>query len=308
MRQVHLDTDLGGDPDDACALGMLLGLPDVEVNGVTTTIDPGGRRAGYARHCLGLLGRLDVPLAAGAEVESTHGRPAKPYGEGYWPPDAAPLPGRTDAALDLLAENVERGATVVAIGPFTNLGLLEHAHPGTLARADVVVMGGWTGPPRHGLPPWGPERDWNVQWDPAAAATVAQTAGALTLTPLPTTLQVHLRRADLQRLRATGRYGELLADQSERHAVDSGKAALGPAYDRLPDDLLNFHHDPLAAATAVGWAGVTVERAHLRAELRGDILHWVADPSGRDVAVVTDADGPGFTSYWLDALERAQTQ
>ena len=47
MRRVHLDTDLGGDPDDGCALAMLLGWPGVEVVGITTTADSDGRRAGY---------------------------------------------------------------------------------------------------------------------------------------------------------------------------------------------------------------------------------------------------------------------
>src|SRR5436189_172857 len=42
--RVHLDTDFGGDPDDACALAMLLGWPDVELVGITTTTDRGGRR------------------------------------------------------------------------------------------------------------------------------------------------------------------------------------------------------------------------------------------------------------------------
>ena len=55
--RIHLDTDLGGDPDDACALAMLLGWPGVEVVGVTTTMDPGGRRAGYVGRCLDLAGR-----------------------------------------------------------------------------------------------------------------------------------------------------------------------------------------------------------------------------------------------------------
>ena len=39
--RIHLDTDLGGDPDDACALAMLLGWPEVEMVGITTTTDPG---------------------------------------------------------------------------------------------------------------------------------------------------------------------------------------------------------------------------------------------------------------------------
>ena len=55
--RVHLDTDLGGDTDDACALAMLLGWSGVELVGVTTVADPGGRRAGCVAHCLGLAGQ-----------------------------------------------------------------------------------------------------------------------------------------------------------------------------------------------------------------------------------------------------------
>ena len=33
--RVHLDTDIGGDVDDLCALAMLLGWPGVEVTGIT---------------------------------------------------------------------------------------------------------------------------------------------------------------------------------------------------------------------------------------------------------------------------------
>jgi hypothetical protein len=39
--RIHLDTDLGGDTDDACALAMLLGWPGVELVGIATTADPG---------------------------------------------------------------------------------------------------------------------------------------------------------------------------------------------------------------------------------------------------------------------------
>jgi inosine-uridine nucleoside N-ribohydrolase len=43
--RIHLDTDLGSDTDDACALVMLLGWPDVEITGITTVADSEGRRA-----------------------------------------------------------------------------------------------------------------------------------------------------------------------------------------------------------------------------------------------------------------------
>ena len=43
--RLHIDSDLGDDPDDACALVMTLGWPGVEVSGITTVDDHDGRRA-----------------------------------------------------------------------------------------------------------------------------------------------------------------------------------------------------------------------------------------------------------------------
>ena len=56
-RIVHLDTDLGGDIDDLCALAMLLRWEQVEIAGITTVAEAGGRRAGYVRQVLELEGR-----------------------------------------------------------------------------------------------------------------------------------------------------------------------------------------------------------------------------------------------------------
>ena len=72
---MHLDTDLAGDPDDVAALVYLLGRDDVELTGITTVDDQGGRRAGYVAEVLRLAGREEVPLAAGAEASLTTGRP-----------------------------------------------------------------------------------------------------------------------------------------------------------------------------------------------------------------------------------------
>lgn len=298
--RIHLDTDLGGDPDDACALAMLLGWPGVELTGVTTSIDPGGWRAAYAGHILSLVGRGGIPVVAGAERSSSHPRPARPEAR-YWPRVRTPAPAAAGAAGELLRASIDAGAVIVSIGPYTNLAALGSV----LSGVPVVVMGGWVDAPRAGLPPWGPERDFNVQWDVRAAAAVAATA-ELTLVTLPTTLQAPLRRADLARLRATGPLGALLAAQSEAHAVDEGKAALGPAYDGLPDDLLNFHYDPVACAVAVGWPGASVETMPLTTELHDDVLHWRRDPRGRFTRVVTAVDGPAFTETWLTAVTRAQ--
>jgi inosine-uridine nucleoside N-ribohydrolase len=303
---IHLDTDIGSDPDDGCALAMLLGWPGVEITGITTVADPGGVRAGLVHEILRLAGRTDIPVAAGAERPLSARQEAWPVvDEALWPARPA-RPAPPGAALDLMARSIDRGATVVGIGPYTNLAMLAAGRAGSLAQAPVVLMGGWTGPPAAGLPPWGPARDANVQWDVRAAEAVTAEAADLTLVTLPATLQAHLRRADLARLHDSGRIGVLLADQSEAHAVATGKAALGPAHRALPDDLLNFHYDPVACAVAAGWDGVRTEDQRLRAVLDDGTLRFEPHPQGRPTRVVVDVDGAAFTAVWLAAVEAAQ--
>ena len=45
MVKLHLDTDIGGDMDDLCALALLLRWPDVALTGITTAAEAAGRRA-----------------------------------------------------------------------------------------------------------------------------------------------------------------------------------------------------------------------------------------------------------------------
>jgi purine nucleosidase len=303
--RIHLDTDLGGDTDDACALAMLLGWPDVEITGVTTVADPGGRRAAYVAHMLRLAGRDDIPLAAGAEVSATTlGRADPVDDERHWPASVTPRPSPPGAALDLLERSLDTGATLVAIGPYTNLALLEICRIGSLRRQPVVVMGGWVEPPAPGLPRWGPEMDFNVQWDTRAAEVVAATA-RLTMVTLPATLNAHLRRADLPRLWAAGPLGQLLARQSEAHAETYQMEKLGRDHSGLPDDLLNFQYDPVACAVALGWSGATVEDIRVRPMRMGDVLSFQPHPEGRSTRAVLDVDGAAFRETWLSAVEAA---
>jgi purine nucleosidase len=296
---------LGGDTDDACALAMMLGWPGVEITGITTVADPGGRRAGYVEHLLRLAGRDDIPLAAGAEVSlTTLGRADPVDDERQWPATIAPRPSPPGAALDLLERSLDAEATLVAIGPYTNLALLEIARSGSLARQPVVVMGGWVQPPAPGFPRWGPDMDFNVQWDTQAAEVVAATA-RLTLVTLPATLHACLRRADLPRLRAAGPLGELLARQGESHCQTNQMAKLGRNHSALPDDLLNFHYDPVACAAALGWSGATVENMRLRPVRQHDLLSFQPHRKGRPTRVVVHVDGAAFRETWLSAVEVA---
>ena len=303
MPLVHLDTDLGSDTDDLCALAMLLGWPKATVTGVTTCTDPGGLRAGMTAYALALAARPEVPLAAGAE--GTLAPPMVPFEfPDYWPEPIAPRPSPPGAAPDLVTAGVEAGATVVAVGPYTNLALLEAARPGLLGRAKVVVMGGHVPAANPGLPPWGQEEDFNLQQDHQAARVVLEACDPVVV-PLSATAQVHLRAAHLPRLRAAGPLGALLADQAEAHARDQGTIELGRTWPGLPDDLLNFQHDPLACAVALGWDGVRVEEVPVRLATGGGRLRMTEEAGARPLRVVTAVDGPGFADAWLAAVERA---
>ncbi|HEY6745793.1 MAG TPA: nucleoside hydrolase [Mycobacteriales bacterium] len=287
--RVHLDTDFGGDTDDACALAYLLGCADAELTGVTTVADRDGSRAAYARHLLGLAGRDDVPVAAGAARSLTTGETAEPE-HADWP-RCPPAPQPPGAALDLLDRSVAAGATVIGIGPFTTLALYDTLSPGRL-RAPVL-MAGHAGAPAPGLPSWGPEFDFNNQWDRRAYEIMLATGP--TLVTLAATLTTWARAADLPRLRAAGPVGALLAGQLAAHRERNGM----PPGAALPADFLNFQYDPAACAVALGRALATTEATAVRLRPDGGLDR---DPGGHPVRLVTSVDGPAFAAEWLAAV------
>src|SRR5215204_1205483 len=146
MPEIHLDTDLGGDMDDLCALVMLLRWEEVDFTGITTVAEAGGRRAAYTRFVLDLEGRSNIPVAAGADVAGGFYRYPElgyPDEQRYWPQKITSMPNELEDALELLKQSIEQNATIIAIGPFTNLYLLDLKYPGILQQAKLYLMGGY---------------------------------------------------------------------------------------------------------------------------------------------------------------------
>ncbi|MGH2527374.1 MAG: nucleoside hydrolase, partial [Actinomycetota bacterium] len=299
--RIHLDTDLGSDTDDLCALAMVLGWPDAELVGVTTSTDPGGRRAGFVAYALELGGRSDVPFAAGAEGSIGGLFEALAFPD-YWPVSIAPRPSPAGAAVELLESNARVGAVIVAVGPYTNLAMLETARPGLLASAGVVVMGGHHTTPRDGLPPWGMRDDFNVQQDAVAASIVFGRCDPIVV-PLAVSLEVCVRSMQLSELRDAGALGALIADQAKRHARDNGRDQLPASFPGLPGDLLNFQYDPLACAVALGWDGVTVERVPCSFEREDDgVLRMERREGGVPLRTAVAVEAERFEREWLEAV------
>ena len=307
MLKLHLDTDLGGDIDDLCALAMVLNWPGVELLAVTTNSDDRGRRAGYTRYALGLAGREDIAVAAGADVslDCYRVRPGLPDENVYWPEPIPPAPTPLDQALSLLERSIKQGANIAAIGAYTNLALLENRSPGILRRARLYLMGGYVFPPREGFPLWGNDMDWNVQVDVESAHYVLQHSSP-TLVPLSVTVETSLRRAHLATLRQSGPLAQLIARQAEAFAKEwNNEVQYGQTCKGLPEDTINFQHDPLACAIALGWnEGVEIREVPLKLEIKDGWLCQTVDDSGKLTKVVTRVNGGKFNEFWLSTVAR----
>ena len=303
--RIHLDTDLGGDADDVAALAMLLGDSGVELTGITVCTDGTGRRTAFARHILELAARTEVPVAGGAA--GVLGGPLvtlREHDERYFPEFDFLAPVRRDppgAALELLAGSIDAGATVIAIGPYTNLAALEAMRPGSLSRAPLAVMGGYIGPPRPGYPPWPPKADFNVSCDPIAARVVFEQADPL-ITPLLVCMEVAIQTRDIAPLEAGGPLSRLVAHQAQLQFADSRFGRLVAENPALPRDLLNFQWDPLACAAALGWDCVTISELALALVERDGALAFEEQPGAKKRKVVTAVDAAAFRERWLERV------
>ena len=203
-RPVLLDTDLGSDVDDAIALALLMACPELRLVAVTTVAADVRGRAWAAARLLGLGGRSEVEVCAGArealvrrdrfvwrEIET----------EGYPPGADARLSDEPAAERIVRAARETPGLELVAIGPLTNLAhalALDPKLPSRVAR--LHVMGGHIRRVAIGTRVCEPGIDYNLCSDPEASAMVLGAGFATRLVTADVTLETWLREADLARL------------------------------------------------------------------------------------------------------------
>ena len=293
--------------DDLCALSMLLRWSgDIHLTGITTVAEAKGRRAGYVQYVLGLEGKKEIPVMAGADVSQGFYRYAElgyPSEERYWPEPIPPSSNTTEEAIHLLKQSIEQGATIIGIGPFTNLYLLDLEYPGILMQANLFLMGGYIYPIRSGFPHRGNDTDWNIQVDVKSAKHVIENSNP-TLIPLTVSVETALRRAYLDDLRESGGLGQLIARQAEAFAIDEEmERRFGETCNGLPKDIINFQHDSLACAIALGWDdGVAISEIPLKLELEDGWLHEKIDATGKLTMVITKIDGNKFNEFWIKTI------
>lgn len=300
--KVHLDTDLGGDIDDLCALALLLKWPDVEITGITIEGDDKGKRAGFTKYALKVAGKENIPVMAGSDISLGCYRIFLGcQGKDYWPQDLPPVNNSPDEALDLLKKSVDDGAIIVAIGPLTNLYLLEQKFPGILLKAKLYLMGGYIYPPRKGYPQWKQNFDFNLQVDITSAKYVLEHSQP-TLIPVTLTVETYLRRTYLEDLKKADNLCKLIAKQAEAFAIDEKyEEKYGKTCPKLPKDIINFQHDPLTVAIALGWnEGIEFKDLPLKLSIKDTWMYETIDSVSKKIyRVVTKVDGEKFSQDWL---------
>jgi purine nucleosidase len=294
-----LDTDIGGDVDDALALAYALRHPDLELRAVTTVSGDTDVRAHIAARLLEIDGRDDVVVAAGVggfmdSVWFGH--------EGDGLPAGPEVPIDERGAVDVLLD-VSRSPdspVVATIGQQSNVAAAVTRDPAYVQRVPLLaVMGGVFAPiDLHGER-LGPARDFNLVTDPEASVTSLDAGFSIRYVPLDVTMRTTLRDRHLDRLRAGDDLCRALASlcgvwRTALHARSAG---------RIPADVVSFLHDPLTVATIVDRSFVTVERLPVTvAVYHGVPRTFVDHVEGREAEVVTGVDADAFAEHWCDVV------
>lgn len=307
QRPIILDCDPGH--DDALAIALALASPALQVLGITTVAGnaPLTKTTRNALRVLALLGRADVPAAAGAERPLLREPwvPVEFHGESGL--DGADLPEPAgdavpERAVELTARLVRGAAepvTLVATGPLTNIALFLRAFPDLAGRVkEISLMGGSLGEGNTTA-----SAEFNIWQDPEAAAIVFESGIPILLSTLDVTHRALVLPSDVARFEALGtRTGTVFADLMRFFAVHHRDRY---GWDGPPV------HDAVAVARLA--APGLFETRPLRVDVEtGDGLtrgRTVADPEGLrrlppNTEVATALDRERFVDLLVDALGR----
>jgi purine nucleosidase len=199
-QKIIIDTDIGGDIDDAFAVGLALASPDVEILGVTTAWHATQLRARLVERMFCETGAKNVPVLAGLPEEGD----GSELSQGRWA-QAFPKPAKPyGSAVEFLLDQVRRHPneiTLLAIAPFTNVGTAVERDPDTFKKLKrVVIMGGSINRGYGDLgytPNRGPDPEYNVKSDIPAVRRLFASGAALFVLPLDST-QLKLDEAKRQ--------------------------------------------------------------------------------------------------------------
>jgi purine nucleosidase len=308
-RKIIIDTDPG--QDDAAAIMLALGSPELDILGITTVAGnvPLARTSCNARIILEFCSRTDVKVYAGADkpiarplitAEHVHGKTGLDGPELHEPQ----MPLEAQHAVDFIIEALRREpagtVTLCTLGPLTNIALALEMAPDIADRVrELVMMGG-------GFFEGGnitPAAEFNIYVDPEAAAVVFKSGIAIVMMPLDVTHKVLTLKSRVARLREIGsRPAKALVemlDFFERFDVEKYGSDGGPLHDPtviaylLKPELFSGRDCNVEIETASPLtAGMTV------------VDWWQVTDRKHNARVMKDVDADGFFALLAERVGR----
>lgn len=281
-KQLWIDTDFGGDVDDALALTAALRSEDISLVGVSTVYLRPDWRAQCAMELMQRIHADPVPVYVGCGCPIAGKWDEKNIPDTGIPPKKAfilPDMHAVDALLSALRQNPEMN--LLAIGPLTNLGLALMKDASAFAHCHIYIMGGRI---------TNAQPEWNILCDPEAACLVLEAGLDVALVPFDQTIQSKLTQADVDAYQGTPEREYL------RKMMNTFSARFG---------FLPVMHDPMALAMLQKPDLFHFERHVIRVEKQGALTRGTLVDMGEclsggvNVAVAVQLEG--FFS-WLHKL------
>ncbi len=266
-QKIIIDCDPGY--DDAVALLLAAGAPNIDLLGVTTvagnqSIEKVTRNA---LRILKLLGRDDIAVAQGAYRPLLRGEAvACPEIHGESGLDGTTLP-EADYKLDsrcaaqFIVDTIMREpagtVTLVPIGPLTNIALAARLEPRIVERVkEIVLMGGG-----YHIGNIRPMAEFNIENDPEAAHIVFEEPWKIVMVGLDLTYQARAVPEIRERLaKITSPAGVFLGQVLEQFGA---KYRASKGFDAPPV------HDACAVAYVIDPAVIDIRQAPVHVEYRG---------------------------------------
>ncbi len=187
-QSVIIDTDIGGDIDDAYAVGLALQSPELRILGITTEFVDTTLEARLTSRFLQETGHSGIPVAAGTPKQAP---PKGALSQARYA-ERGPAGLTYPNAVEFLLQQIRLHPgeiTLIAIGPETNIGAAIDRDIATFRKLKrVVIMGGSI---YRGYNPANtyrinmtPSLEYNIAMDPAAAQKLF--ASGVPLYVLPT--------------------------------------------------------------------------------------------------------------------------
>ncbi len=235
MEKILLDTDIGGDIDDAICLAYLLKEPQCKLLGITTVCGESEKRAMVADAICKTV-NMDIPIVAGMDT-TLQPIPVYPTPDGagalkYWAHDVYEKSDASAFLFDKIKDNPHE-VILIGIGNMTNIATLFQRYPDAAKLLKgLYVMNGYFG--SKPLPE--PCYNWNSWADPLASSIVFGTKIAVHRA-------IPLEVTDMLTIEATTAKGIFPANSGLMKAVfDFGNAWLEK------QGKMTFH-DPLVAVS-----------------------------------------------------------